>query len=330
VKLSRRRSIAGAGALGLSALVGCRRLPWQAAPARTARVGYLSFSAESESLQAPETLAFHQSLQDLGWVRGQNLSIEYRFANGRAEQLPTLAHELAGEHPDVIFTGSGPAGLKALSQATTAPIVTVFAGDPVEDGLVDSYARPGRNLTGVATFPQMSTKRLELLKEAVPSVHRIAVLTFGDRSEGDQARTAAAQIGLQAMLISVQTPADFAAALDRVQAEQVEALMTTSGPIFSARRTEPAEFAAKHRLPSIFYRREFVVAGGLMSYGPNFLEIFRRAGHYVDRILRGANAAELPIEQPMTFDLAVNMTTARAIGITFSSSFLLQVTEFVT
>jgi putative ABC transport system substrate-binding protein len=266
-------------------------------------------------------------------VEGQNLDIVYRYAEGHGERLPELAADLVRLKPDIILAAGNPA-IQAVKQATSViPIVMAIAtSDPVATGLVASLARPGGNVTGVHLHTaELSAKRLQLLKEAVPRIARVALLWNPDISALDLRATQEAAQVMQVELdsVAVQGQADFEGALERVIGLQVDALILVPDPLLSARRAQLADMAIRHQLPAMDPQREFAVVGGLMAYGPNFFVMFGRVATYVDRILKGAKPADLPVEQPMTFDFVVNMKTARELGITFPNEIMLQVTEVI-
>jgi putative tryptophan/tyrosine transport system substrate-binding protein len=331
-RLSRRQFVVGTGMAGLGLPAGCGRLPWQARPPpRVARIGYLG----PGDTFPPYFEGFRQGLREFGYVEGETLVLEVRWAEGRYEQFPALAAELVQLQPDVILSQSTPS-TQALQQATsTIPIVMTGISDPVGLGVVASLARPGGNFTGTSDLHLgLSAKRLELLKETVPGASRVMALwnplssaTAVDlRGMQDAGRV----LGVDVLSLEVRSKDDLAGAFETVARERVDALIMTTDNLFSA--GAPPEFmglVAESRLPSMHFERSFVVAGGLMSYGPSRTALYRRAAYYVDRILKGVKPADLPIEQPMTFDFVVNMKTAQALGITFPNEILLQVTEVI-
>ncbi len=274
----------------------------------------------------PFVEAFKQGLRELGYVEGRNISIEYRWAEGRAERLPGPAADLVRLKVDVIVASSQAA--VASKQATTAiPIVMPIITDPVRLGLVASLARPGGNATGFATQNDESPgKWMELVKEALPRVSRVAVLWHPTYDGGVQLKAseaAARSLGVRLQALKVERPDDFVTAFAEVQKNRAEALIVSSSSLFYVHRTRLVELAAKYRLPTIYHQSEFVVgSGGLMSYGPNFHDLFRRSATYVDKILRGAKPADLPVQQPTKFELVINLKTAKAIGLTIPPSLL--------
>jgi putative tryptophan/tyrosine transport system substrate-binding protein len=283
---------------------------------------------------APDPLveAFRQGLRDLGHIEGQNVAIEYRWAEGQDERLPGLAADLVRIGVDVIVAG-GTQALAIRDHTTTIPIVMPVAADPVGAGLVASIARPGGNVTGLAFLSEeLPGKWMELLKETLPRISRVAIL-WHPATEAGQVRVseaAAESLGLRIHALKVQRPGDLATTFAEAQRRHAEGLIVLSSPFLYAHRARLVELAAKHRLPTMYHQREFVVeAGGLMSYGPNLRDLFRRAATYVDRILKGAKPADLPVEQPTRFELVVNLKTAKALGLTIPTSVLARADEII-
>ena len=302
-------------------------------PTRVARIGLLA--ASSLDRTAPSLEAFLQGLRDLGYVEGQNVTIEPRYADGSAEWLPGLAAELVQADPDVILTVTTPATLAAKNATSAIPIVFVSVGNPVATGLVESIARPGGNVTGLTGFgPNLAAKRLQLLTEAIPGISRVAVLRDPNPSnafEWRELEAAGEGLGLRLQLLEVHSLDDLDGALEAVIAAHADALFLMTGTIVELQWARIVGFAVQNKLPSLGYARPFVVRGGLMAYGPSTADRrFKRAAYYVDRILKGAKPADLPVEQPMTFDFVVNMKTAQALGITFPNEIMLQVTEVIS
>ncbi|TAL44365.1 MAG: ABC transporter substrate-binding protein [Salinibacterium sp.] len=303
--------------------------------AKVARIGYLSPNlAASPHLRD----AFLQGLRDLGYVEGQNLVIEYRDAEGELERLPALAAELIALKVDVILAEGGTLGPRVAMRATkTIPIVFAAAGDPVGSGLVTSLARPGGNVTGLSSLgPELVGKRLELLKQAVPGVDRVAVLrqpgALGERTAKDMltgADVAARALGVQLQFVEARGPAEFARAFSDMTGARTGALTVLPSAMFLREHRRLVDLAAKHRLPAVYPQREFVDAGGLMSYGANQVDLFRRAATYVDKILKGTKPADLPVEQPTKFELVVNLKTAKALGLTMPDSILARADEVI-
>jgi len=290
------------------------------------RIGYLSASSGTSNPRILE--AFRQGLRELGWVEGQNIVIEYRWAEGRFDRLPDLAAELVRLKVDVVVASATPAAVAAKNATGTVPIVAVSLTHPVELGLVASLARPGGNVTGVSysVGPDIFGKDLELLKEVVPRVRRVAVLSNSDsparpltiRNVQDAARS----LGLQLQLLEARGPEGFDGAFAAMAKERVGALLVVQDPAFIPHRARLIDLAQQNRLPSIFTQREDAEAGGLMSYGPSLSDLYRRAGTYVDKILKGAKPGDLPVQQPKTFELIINLKTAKALDLTIPPSLL--------
>jgi len=296
------------------------------------RVGYLSASSSTANPRILE--AFRQGLRDLGWVEGQNIVIEYRWAEGRFDRLPDLAAELVRLKVDVIVASPAAPALAAKNATGTIPIVFMGAGDPVGQGLVASLPRPGGNVTGLSygVGPSIFAKDLELLKEAVPKVRRVAVL-FNPASPTQhiisEVKDAARSLGLQLQLVEARGPGDFDGAFAAMARERAGALFVVTDPVFSPHRARLVDLAIKNRLPTIFTQREDAEAGGLMSYGPRLSDLWRRGATYVDKILKGAKPADLPVEQPTKFELVINLKTAKALGLTIPPSLLARADEVI-
>jgi putative ABC transport system substrate-binding protein len=302
--------------------------------AKVTRIGYLSANLAA----SPHILeAFRQGLRDLGYVEGRNVVIEYRYAEGNVERLPALAAELVALKVDVIVASGTLAALAAKQATSNFPIVFSPAGDPVGSGLVSSLARPGGNVTGLSAFaPELVGKRLELLKQAVPGVNRVAVLwqpgAFGERVEMDtlkRAEIAARGLGVPLQFVEARGPADFDRAFSDMTRARAGALTVLASNMFNSERRRLVDLAAKNRLPALYSAREIVDAGGLMSYGANLAELNRRAATYVDKILKGAKPADLPVEQPTKFELIINLKTAKALGLTIPQSVLGRADEVI-
>ncbi|OGQ82193.1 MAG: hypothetical protein A3F90_10145 [Deltaproteobacteria bacterium RIFCSPLOWO2_12_FULL_60_19] len=293
-------------------------------PKKVSRIGLL---ASGQGLGSAGD-AFRQRLRELGWVEAQNITIESRFAGGKnLDRLPQLAAELARLKVAVIVADGDPA-IYAAKQATSAiPIVVVAVGDPVREGLVASLARPGGNITGLTSIStELSGKRLELLKEAVPKVSRVAVLwnpaNASNVIEFKEAEVAARALGLKLQSLEVRGPDDFQGAFAGAARDRANALIVVRDPLVDSHHFRILDFAIDKRLPSIHGEEQFVEAGGLMSYGPSRVELFRRAATYVDKILKGAKPADLPVEQPTKFDLVINLKNAKQIGLTIPPNVL--------
>ena len=302
-------------------------------PRKVPRIGYLVLAPLLEK-PSPERAAFLEALSELGYVDGKTVSIEYRSAGWNAELLPDLAEELVRLNVDAIVTGGGGATAEAARQATkTIPIVVAASADPVGLGLVASLARPGGNITGTSLMaPELGSKRLELLKETVPKISRVAVLWHprgAGRLEWQQTEAAARRLGVTLQSYEVRNADDVARALEAMTQKRPDAVIMFFDPLTSGYRVIISDFALKNRLPTIFGAREFAAAGGLMSYGPNIPELFRRAAVYVDKILKGAKPRDLPVEQPTKFELIVNLKTAKALGLTIPPSVLIRADQVV-
>ncbi len=294
------------------------------------RIGWLSHTP------GPNLEAFRRGLRELGYVEGENVTVEARYAEGREERLPALAAELVRLPVDVIVTAAGNPAVRAAKNATSAiPIVMGQSGvDPVVAGLIVSLARPGGNVTGLTTISaDLSGKRLELLKEAVPTVSRVAVLwnaTNPDKArELRETRVAALALGVSLQSLEVRGPDDFEKAFDAATRGRADALITLHDVLTNSQRARIVHFAAQNRLPTMYEFREWADAGGLMAYGPNVRDMFRRAATYVDKILKGAKPADLPVEQPMRFELVMNLKTARGLGLTIPPFLLFRVDEVI-
>jgi ABC-type uncharacterized transport system substrate-binding protein len=300
--------------------------------AKVPRVGFMGNS--TEALEANLVGPFREGLRELGYEEGRNIIIEYRWAEGKYERFPALIAELLAGNLDVIVTAGTPASLAVKKATSSVPLVMIAVGEPVATGLVASLARPGGNVTGFATlYDELPGKWVELLKETLPTVSRVAVLWDRAGGEPRQVKTseiAARSLGVRLQVLEVARPDDFGTAFTEAQKNHAEALVVLSSAFFFAHRTRLVELAAKHRLPAMYHQKEFVVSsGGLMSYGPDFHDLFRRAAIYVDRILRGAKPADLPVERPTKFELIINLKTAKALGLTIPQSVLLRADEII-
>jgi putative ABC transport system substrate-binding protein len=302
--------------------------------AKIARIGYLAGNlAAAPRLEE----ALRHGLRDLGYVEGRNVVIEYRDAEGKPERLPALAAELVALKVDVIVAPNTPQALAAKQATRTLPIVFSFVADPVASGLVTSLARPGGNVTGLSSLtPELVGKRLELLTQAVPGVSRVAVLWQpgfqGERTEKDMlkgADVAARALGVRLQFVEAQGPADFDRAFSDMTRARAGALTLVGSTMFISERRRLVDLAARNRLPAVYARREYVDAGGLMSYGSNIADLFRRTATYVDKILKGAKPADLPVEQPTKFELVINLKTAKALGLTIPPALLGRADEVV-
>src|SRR5262245_18788002 len=298
---------------------------WAQQSSKVTRLGVLA--ATTPSFFALRFEAFRQGLRELGYLDGKNISIEHRYAEGKRDRFPRLAAELAQLKVDVILT-AGEFGVLAAKNATsTIPIVFAVTEDAVESGLVSSLARPGGNVTGLTVLAaDLGGKRLELLKESFPAAVRVAFLWPSGGPRGNvpftEMETSAKALGLKLQSLPVRGPDDFEHAFEAAKREGVQAFVTSPTPAINARRDRIVDFAAKNRLPAIYAAPEFVDAGGLMYYGPSYLDLFRRAANYVDKILKGAKPADLPVEQPTKFELLINLKVAKQMGVTIPPNVL--------
>jgi putative ABC transport system substrate-binding protein len=301
-------------------------------PMKVPVIGYLSFS--SPSLTSFRTEPFRQGLRELGYVEGKNIVIEYRYAEGKLDRLPALAAELVRLKVDVIVT-SGPIPTRSIKEATiTIPIVMAFDSDPVGNGFVASLARPGGNITGLSILaPEISGKRLELLKEVVPKLSRVAVLgnssAPGNAQSLRETELAAGALGVQMQYLDVLGPKDIETAFRAASKARVNAVLVLPSPVLLLQRTQVVELVVKNRLPAIYSQREFLEAGGLMTYGTNFADLWRRAATYVDKILKGRTPADLPVEQPMKFGFVINLKAAKQIGLTIPPNVLVRADKVI-
>src|SRR5262249_36857892 len=295
------------------------------------RIGFLDGS--NASGMAVLIDAFRQEMSKLGWIEGKNITIEYRFAEQKNERLPELAADLGRLKVHLIVVKGGTVALAAKRATTTIPIVMVTAGDPVGAGLVASLARPGGNVTGLSSLSELGTKRLEILKDAVPKLSRVGLLRqteSGGAVQLKELRPAAVALKLKLEEIETQLdPKGLESAFQTAKQKQVNAIMTMATRQFFAERKRIVELAAKHRLPAIYFQKEFVDEGGLMSYGVDFSYLFRRAAVYVDKILKGAKPADLPVQQPTKFEFVVNLKAAKQIGLTLSPEFLSRANQVI-
>jgi putative ABC transport system substrate-binding protein len=322
----------------LAVLLGLMLAPLATEAQQAAKVPRIGFLATSSLVANPHLQeAFRQGLRDLDYVEGRNVVIEYRSAEGKPARLPALAAELVALKVDIIFAGNTPAALAAKQATRTIPIVFAGVGDPVGSGLVTSLARPGGNLTGLSVLaPDFLGKGLELLKQLVPGVSRVAVLWqprgLGERTEKEmlkEAEVAARALGVRLQFVEARGPADLDRAFSDMTKARAGALTVLTTPVFISERRRLVDLAAKNRLPTVYLFREFVDAGGLMSYGANLTDVFQRASTYVDKVLKGASPADLPVEQPTKFELVVNLKTAKALGLTIPQTLLLRADQVI-
>ena len=296
------------------------------------RIGILEMT--SATLNAANVYALRAGLQQLGYVEGRNLVIEYRSADGRDDRFPGLARELLALKVDVIVTRGTPAAKAAKNATSTVPVVMAASGDPLGTGLVTSLSRPGGNITGLsAIVGELAPKRLELIREIVPGLARIAVLanTSNDAVRRDWARieTAARSLGVQSQLLDLRKSDALGPTFDDAGARRADALVVVIDAITLANRQRIVDLAMKYRLPAIYSSREFVDIGGLISYGVSYPDLYRRAATYVDKILKGAKPADLPVEQPTKFGMVINLKTANAISLDIAPTMLTRADEVI-
>ena len=307
-----------------------------AAPAQPAakvyRIGFIgnSTAALESNLVGP----FRQGLRELGYVEGRDLVIEYRWAEGDYKRLPALVAELIASNVDILVTAGTPSALAVKRATKTIPLVMVAVGDPVGTGLVASLARPGGNLTGLVSIaPDLEGKRLELLREVVPKLSSVSVLTnpanpFHALSE-KQVRAAAEVLRLKVQVVNVREAAELDQAFEAIAREEPGGLLMLADRVFLHNRTRIADFATRQRIPGVYAYSELVGAGGLMSFGPSYPGMHKRAAYFVDRILKGAKPADLPMEQPEKFELIINLKSARVLGLTIPQSLLLRADQVI-
>jgi len=310
--------------LALGAMLLALSFQVEAQPPKTVpRIGLLS----AGTAQLPYIEAFREGLRDLGYVEGKNIVVDWRHAGGKVEQLPNLAAELSRLQVDVIVATRTPA-IHAAAQATkTIPIVMAGSGDPVAEGVVASLARPGGNVTGLAMLgPELNGKRLELLKEAFPNRSRVAVLRGPETRSHilKDIETAAGSLRLELLPVIVGGAPELKREFETATKGRAQAILTLSQPFSTEHRTQILQLAAKSRLPAMYERNDFVEAGGLMSYGVNLTDLYRRAAIYVDKILKGAKPADLPVEQPKKFEFIINLKAAKQIGLTIPPNVLVR------
>jgi putative tryptophan/tyrosine transport system substrate-binding protein len=297
---------------------------------RISRLGILSPAAPPD----PLVEAMRLRLRELGYIDGRNIVFEYRWGEGKLDRLTDLARELVGSKVDVITTISTPAALAARNATTTIPIVFTAVGDPVGSGVVSSLARPSGNATGTSLLAtELSAKRLELVREIVPGISRVAML-WNDTNpsmvlRAHETEGAATKLGVIIQSIGVHDLIDFDAAFGTIESSRADALLTLVDPFTLKHRERIVDFAAQRHLPAIYEAREFVQSGGLVSYGPSLVASQRRAAEYVDKIFKGAKPADLPVEQPVKFELLINMKTARALSLAIPSSVMLRADEVI-
>jgi putative tryptophan/tyrosine transport system substrate-binding protein len=327
--LSMARSIAGLLVMLTPGLLVAPLASPAALPAKVPKIGWLA-SGFPPSEAARQRSPFFQGLRELGWVEGQNVTIALRYAEERDDRLPALAAELVQLGVDVLVAGDSHV-ISAAKQATsTIPIVMTVSGDPVRGGYVVSLARPGGNLTGLTNITaQLAGKRLELLREVVPGVSRVAVLGPFGHADWPELAGATQALGVQLLALKVHRPEEFGRALETAARERAEALIVLPAPTTNPYRRRLVDLAAQHRLPAMYALKEYVQVGGLMAYGPSIPDLYRRAATYVDKILKGTKPADPPVEQPMRFELVINLTAAQALGLTIPPTLLFPADEVI-
>ena len=300
---------------------------------KVSTIGYLGSTTRSVDSQQRQP-AFVERLRELGWIEGRNVAIEHRWAEGRSERFTEIAAEFVRLNVEIIITDGTPAIAAAKRATPITPIVFAAAGDPVATGLVASLARPGNNVTGMSLMSsELGAKRLELLGEVLPRLSRVAVLWNVDNPYSmlvfKITQGAGRTMGIEVRSLDVRGPDDFDTAFEAARGLHPDALITVEDPVTLVHRTPIAEFTAREKLPSLHGIREFVTAGGLMSYGASLLDLFRRAGSFVDKVLRGAKPSDLPIQQPTKFEMVINLKTATALGLTIPPTLLATADEVI-
>ena len=298
-------------------------------PGKVPRIGFLSTASPSAITARVE--GFQQGLRELGYIEGKNIFIEYRYAEGKFDRLNEFAAEFVRLKLDVIVAAA-PSPTRAAKEATsTIPIVMAYDSDPVGNGFVGSLARPGGSITGLSSLaPEISGKQLELLKEIVPRLSHVAVLRTLYRAQVlKEMERAAGALRVKLQDVEVRGPKDIEAAFREARKARADAVLALASPILESARTQVADFAAKNRLPAIYHVPEFVEAGGLMSYGASFIDLYRRAATYVDKILKGSKPAELPVEQPTKFELVINLKAAKQIGLAIPPNVLVRAQKVI-
>ena len=318
----------------ITLLGGVTAWPLAARAQQSAKLPTIGFLGTSTPLAMSQWIAaFVQRLRELGWIEGRTVALEYRWAEGRSERMAEIAAEFVRLKVDIIVTYATPPVVAAKQATAVIPIVSAVMGDAVGTGLVASLARPGGNVTGLSILtPDLAGKRLELLREVAPGVRRLAFLANISNPitapEMGQVRAAAGTLGLDVIALEIRRPEDIVPAFETLKG-RAQALYVAGDPLVLANRVRINTLSLVAQLPAIYNSREYVEAGGLMSYGVNWPDLFRRTAEYVDKILRGAKPADLPVEQPSKFDLVINLTTAKALGLTIPEAFLLRADEVI-
>ena len=307
---------------------------WSQRAGKMRRIGILLPNTSEIAASNPRIQAFLQGLRELDWIDGRSVTLEWRYGEGQSSRLPALAAELANIKVDVIVTAAAPAAKAAKDATETIPVVIIDPGDPVGTGLVRSLARPGGNITGVTSIaPDLAAKRLALLKETAPTMTSVAVLFNAAVPPAEIAmaelKMAAQALNLQIQSVAAQGSKGLAEALAAITTAQIEGLLVFPDPLTFSNQEAITKFALANKILALYGAKEFVSIGGLMSYGPSYPAMFQRAAYYVDRILKGTNPADLPVEQPTTFELAINLKTAKAIGLTVPPTLLARADEVI-
>ena len=329
--MATQRSKASLLAVLMLCAVGCISHAQAAATAsKVPRVGVIN----EQGPKAPSIDAFRRGLRELGYVEGQNIVLEYRHAQGKLDQIPGFVTELLRINIDVLVVGGTVAARAAREQTATVPIVFSMVGDPVHSRLVATLRRPGANLTGLTNLTgELVPKQIELLKDLVPQLSRVAVLVSADEpSQGivqKQSQDAARALGIEVRVLQVRDPNELASVFATLASWRAQAALAHSSPMFGNELVQLSTLAAVHRLPLLYSRKEFAEVGGLVTYGPNHSDNYRRAAVYVDKILKGAKPGELPVEQPIKFDLIVNLKSAKAFGLEVPPAVLVRATEVI-
>jgi ABC-type uncharacterized transport system substrate-binding protein len=320
------------GSFALSVMLIALAFPAEAQQPRVPQVGYVFATTSSES---PDLLrAIREGLRELGYMEGRSIALEVRWAEGRYERIPALVAELVHLKVDILVVAATPGALAAKSATSTIPVVMVAVGDPVGSGLVASLARPGGNLTGLSLLnPELHGKRLELLKDILPRISRVATFTNPGNPSHElfwkETQVAAKALALQLQPVEVRGPEDFAGAFGAAAGSHAGAIIAFDDPLTLGYSTQIVALAAKHRLPVIYGFREFPEVGGLMSYGANRRDLYRRTTVFVDKILKGAKPADLPVEQPTKFEFIINLKAAKQIGLTIPPNVLVRADKVI-
>ena len=296
------------------------------------RIGMLEITAPG--VNAANLDAFRKGLRDLGYAEGQHVVIEYRSADGRSERFPSLAAEFVRLNVDVIVTRGTPAVMAAKNATATIPVVMAASGEPLRTGVVAALARPGGNVTGLSAITnELIGKRLEMLREVVPGIRRVGLLHNMSNPvaprQWEELKAVVQALGIEPRLLDVRSPEQIEPAIVAAAAQQTQALVIGNDTVMHSNRGHVVELAAKHKLPATYYAREFVDAGGLMTYGVNYPDLYRRAATFVDKIFKGAKPSDLPVEEPTRFDLVVNLKTAKALGLTVPPTLLARADEVI-